>query len=517
MTRSDRLEPVVRTVAKPRALAKPRAATESGVATESGARAAPAAPVSPRVQATPEAPGRALELHVSGGAVLNGSFRPPGDKSIAHRAAMLATICEGESLISGYPDGQDCSSTLDCLRALGADIRKEGDVVRVLGQGLRSLREPGDVLDAGNSGTTIRLISGILAGQDGLFVLTGDESLRRRPMARIVEPLRAMGARIDGRSAGALAPIVIRGAGRLPLQACHHELLVASAQVKSCILLAGLYAEGRTSVVEPAASRDHTERMLELAQVRVRREAPDLAGPVRVSLEGGQAPRPFRLRIPGDPSSAAFFLAAAAMLPGSSVVAESVCVNPTRMGFIQALSRMGASVAIVEIDEGGCEPVADVRVEHRQLVGVDIPASLVPSMVDEIPLFAVVACLARTPSTVSGADELRVKETDRLAGIVEELSKMGARMEQSGGSLRIFPARLRGARVSARGDHRMAMALAVAGLAASGTTIVEGYECAAVSYRGFADDLAALARPVPSPASRARRAARRRPGGEDRG
>ncbi|MEW6229050.1 MAG: 3-phosphoshikimate 1-carboxyvinyltransferase [Bacillota bacterium] len=458
---------------------------------------------------------RGLELHVSGGAVVRGSFRPPADKSIAHRTAMLAAICEGQSFISGYPDSEDCASTARCLRALGAGLHKDGDALVVSGRGLRGLREPEDVLDAGNSGTTMRLLSGLLAGQNGLFILTGDQSLRRRPMGRITQPLRAMGAKVDGRADGTLAPLVIRGAGREPLRACRHVLPVASAQVKSCILLAGLYAEGTTVVVEPAPSRDHTERMLRFVGVRVKGgatgdirgpasgdSAPDpshtgteplyTSGPAEISIEGGQAPRPFKLRIPGDPSSAAFFLAAAAVLPGSTVTAMHVCMNPTRLGFMRAIARMGAAVTFEPVPDGGCEPTANIHVEHQDLIGIDIPPDAVPSMIDEIPLLAVVACLAKTPSSVSGAGELRVKETDRLAAIVGELSKMGARIEQSGDSLRIWPSRLRGARVSARGDHRMAMALTVAGLAANGTTIIEGYDCVAVSYRSFADDLALL-------------------------
>ncbi|MFZ5925555.1 MAG: 3-phosphoshikimate 1-carboxyvinyltransferase, partial [Bacillota bacterium] len=329
-----------------------------------------------------------MELHVSGGAVVRGSFRPPGDKSISHRAAMLAAICEGQSFISGYPDSEDCASTARCLRALGVGLHKDGDTLVVSGRGLRGLREPEDVLDAGNSGTSIRLLSGLLAGQSGLFILTGDQSLRRRPMGRITQPLRAMGAKVDGRADGTLAPLVIRGAGREPLRACRHVLPVASAQVKSCILLAGLYAEGATVVVEPAPSRDHTERMLRFMGVDIQGGAPcgkqvggawlvegeatgcicgsgrsDPAAeplragieplhmdgpsgisPVEISIESGQVPRPFKLQIPGDPSSAAFFLAAAAVLPGSSVTAMRVCANPTRLGFIRAIARMGAAV-----------------------------------------------------------------------------------------------------------------------------------------------------------------------------
>ncbi|HHY32255.1 MAG TPA: 3-phosphoshikimate 1-carboxyvinyltransferase [Firmicutes bacterium] len=454
------------------------------------------------------------ELRVEGGdVVLRGAFEPPGDKSIAHRAAMLAAVCEGTSRVRNYPSGLDCASTLRCLRSLGVDVRREGDSLIVSGRGLRGLAEPADVLDAGNSGTTMRLLSGILAGQDGLFVVTGDESLRRRPMARIARPLRAMGAWVDGRAGGGLAPLVIRGAGDAGLRALEHVLSVASAQVKSCILLAGLYADGETTVVEPAESRDHTERLLQFAGVPVRaRQRPGGAvgssgdrgghrgqgqghgsGAREVSVCGGHPPHPFELAVPGDPSSAAFLLAAAAALPGSSVTAMSVCANPTRLGFIRVLAEMGASVTLEPLDLGGPEPVAHIRVEHSgRLVGAHVPHSAVPSMIDEIPIFAVLACVASSPSSISGIAELRVKETDRVAAVIGELSKMGAHITEDEDSLHIHPSRLRGARVSARGDHRMAMALAVAGLLASGTTVVEGWESARVSYPGFLDALVSL-------------------------
>ncbi|NLG79716.1 MAG: 3-phosphoshikimate 1-carboxyvinyltransferase [Firmicutes bacterium] len=448
---------------------------------------------------TPPSP-RSLRVK-GGGIVLRGAFEPPGDKSIAHRAAMLAAICAGVSQVRNYPPGQDCASTLRCLRSLGVSVRKDGDSLIVSGRGLRSLGEPADVLDAGNSGTTMRLLAGILAGQDGLFVLTGDASLKRRPMGRVASPLRAMGAMVDGRAGGTLAPLVIRGAGSARLLAIRHVLPVASAQVKSCILLAGLYADGETTVVEPAKSRDHTERLLRFVGVPVRerqasagsdaREVSICGGQCRGQC-GGQAPRPFRLTIPGDPSSAAFLLAAAAALPGSSVTATGVCANPTRLGFIRVLADMGASVSVEPAHCGGPEPVADIRVEHRALVGVEIPRGAVPSMIDEVPIFAVLACAASTPSSIRGIGELRVKETDRVAAVVEELSKMGAHVSEDGDSLRIYPSRLHGARVSARGDHRMAMALAVAGLMASGTTVVEGWESVSVSYPGFLAALHAL-------------------------
>jgi 5-enolpyruvylshikimate-3-phosphate synthase len=531
---------------------------------------------------SPEARPSAHSLRVSGGGVvLRGSFEPPGDKSIAHRAAMLAAICPGDSEVRNYPSGQDCISTLRCLKTLGVRVCYDnGGLLVISGRGLRGLAEPMDVLDAGNSGTTMRLLAGILAGQEGLFVLTGDESLRRRPMARVAVPLRAMGAWVDGRAGGTLAPLVIRGAGDAGLRALRHVLPVASAQVKSCVLLAGLYSDGETTVVEPAWSRDHTERLLRFAGVPVKRkQTPAGAGrspvsavrgssdrhdgggdgcswasrnctdrgvsgvdggrvgceagkrgctgdsfrhtrrgsgdalhavaawpcgdgddqrdawrsPGEVTVCGGHPPHPFELTVPGDPSSAAFILAAAAALPGSSVTALDVCANPTRLGFVQVLARMGASVHLEPLPCDGPEPRAHIRVEHGgPLTGVDIPPAAVPSMIDEVPIFAVLACAASTPSSISGIAELKVKETDRVAAVVEELSKMGARISQADDSLRIHPSRLRGARVSARGDHRMAMALAVAGLIASGTTVVEGWEATRVSYPGFLSALRAL-------------------------
>lgn len=450
------------------------------------------------------APASAQELRVEGGALLRGAFEPPGDKSIAHRAAMLAGLCAGASALRGYPLGQDCASTLRCLRALGVNVCEDGGSLIISGRGLRGLGEPEDVLDAGNSGTTMRLLTGILAGQEGMFVLTGDESLRRRPMGRVVAPLRAMGAMVDGRAGGALAPLVIRGAGGagggglLPLR---HVLPVASAQVKSCLLLAGLYADGETTVVEPAASRDHTERLLRFAGVPVE-ERPASGNTREVSVRGGHGPGPFRLTIPGDPSSAAFLLAAAAALPGSSVTAVRVCANPTRLGFIRVLAHMGAAVRVEPVRCDGPEPVADIRVEHRGLIGVDVPPGAVPSMIDEVPVLAVLACAASTPSSIHGINELRVKETDRVTAVVEELSKMGARITEDGDSLRVRPSRLHGARVSARGDHRMAMTLAVAGLMASGTTVVEGWEAVSVSYPGFLAALRSLGAGSPETSQR---------------
>lgn len=465
------------------------------------------------------ATGSQPELWITGGATLRGSFEPPGDKSIAHRAAMLAAICEGDSIICNYPRSQDCASTLRCLQALGVGVREKVDSLVVSGRGLCGLQEPENVLDAGNSGTTMRLLAGILAGQNGLFVLTGDASLRRRPMGRITGPLRVMGAMVDGRAGGALAPLVIRGFGGTGLLARRHVLPVASAQVKSCILLAGLYTDGTTTVVEPAPSRDHTERLLEFAGVRVKKRLPgagaasfpgmcspdppraclpwaaDVAGggvAPEISVDGGQAPRPFRLVIPGDLSSAAFLLAAAAALPGSKATAVRVSANPTRLEFVRVLAGMGAQVSIEHVECNGPEPVADIHVEHSNLVGVHIPPEAVPSMIDEVPIFAVMACTASTPSSIHGIGELRVKETDRVAATIEELSRMGARVEQDGDSLRIQPSPLRGTRVSARGDHRMAMALAVAGLVASGTTVVEEWDCVSVSYPDFLGDLNSL-------------------------
>lgn len=410
---------------------------------------------------------------------VGGEIEVPGDKSIGHRALMLAALAGGESHIDRLPDGQDVRSTATCLRALGTGIEVDRTATRVRATG--ELRQPLTPLDAGNSGTTARLLTGILAGQRFRACLTGDASLRRRPMDRVVDPLQRMGARItttDGR-----APLDITGT---QLMGTTYTLPIPSAQVKSAVLLAGLFAEGDTVVREPVPSRDHTERMLRATGVSVDRQRE------MVRVRGGARPAPFHLRVPGDASSAAFFLAAAA-ITGGEVTVRNVGVNPTRAGFLRVLERMGARITVTpKRDEAG-EPVGDVRCAGQELAPIEIDGPEIPLLVDEIPLVALLATQAGGMSRVRGAGELRHKETDRIATVGAALRALGADLDELPDGFTIRgPTSLRGARVESAGDHRLAMLLAVAGCVAAGETLIEGAAAAAVSYPRFASDFAAL-------------------------
>ena len=398
---------------------------------------------------------------------------------------MLGALATGETTVKGFVPGADCLSTVRCIRALGAQVEDLGaGDMRVQGVGLNGLKEAEDVLDAGNSGTTVRLLSGILAGQPFYTTLTGDWSLRRRPMARIVEPLTRMGARIMGRGGDRLLPLAIRGGDLRSIEYC---LPVASAQVKSCVILAALFADGETTVVEPAPTRDHTERMMRAMGARV-----DTDGN-RITLRGGQPLKAVPIEVPGDISSAAFFLVAGAITPGSDVVIEGVGVNPTRTGILDILSAMGADITMENGREVGGEPIADLRVRTSALRATTVEGNLVPRAIDELPVLAVAATQAEGRTLVREAQELRVKETDRIKAIVTELKAMGARIEeQPDGFIVDGPTPLRGASVKTYGDHRMAMSLAVAGLVAEGQTTIEGTECAVVSFPGFFDKLNSL-------------------------
>lgn len=425
---------------------------------------------------------------------LGGVIRVPGDKSISHRAAIVGAIAHGLSEIENYAPGRDCASTLSCLRDLGVRIDVGDGVVRVWGEGVEGLAEPQVVLDAGNSGTTMRLLSGVLAACDFFAVLSGDESLRRRPMDRVAEPLRRMGARVEGRGGGRLAPLVIRG-GRL--RAITYETSVPSAQLKSAILLAGLHADGITRVVEPVLSRDHTERMLRYfgAEIAIGEAAgrDDEGG---VAVRGGIRLTGRRVIVPGDVSSASFWAAAAAMIPGSEIVMPDVGVNPTRIGFLEALRQMGAQISFDNERECCGEPVADISVRSGELRAITITPERIPALIDEVPLLAVVATQARGTTRILGAGELRVKESDRLAAIVTGLRRLGADVTEENDGLGIIgPTPLAGDTViPSGGDHRIAMAMAVAGLAASpgSRTVITDAECAAISYPGFWSVLRAL-------------------------
>lgn len=410
---------------------------------------------------------------------IEGTLTVPGDKSIAHRALMVAALARGQSVLRSMPGGGDVLSTAACLRLLGTEITPEEDVLRVTGTG--SLRAPAENLDAGNSGTTMRLLAGILAGQAFESCLTGDESLRRRPMNRVIEPLTRMGA--DIRAEAGKAPLVIHGR---PLRGIEYALPVASAQVKSSLLFAGLFAEGETTVIEPVPTRDHTERMLPVAGIEVRRDGE------RISLQGGNALTPLNLSVPGDVSSAAFFLAGAALTRGEVSVGD-VGVNPTRTGFLRVLERMGAQVQLSNERLEGGEPVATVAVRGRVLRAVTIEAEEVPLLVDELPLVVLLATQAKGTSLIRGAGELRLKETDRIATVAAALASLGADIDDLPDGFAVRgPVKLEGAVVSSHGDHRLAMMLAMAGSIARGETVVIGADAAAVSYPGFEGDFSRL-------------------------
>jgi len=407
----------------------------------------------------------------------SGRISVPGDKSISHRVLMLASIARGVSTIRGLSTGKDVASTAGCLKALGVEItRPATSLVRVCGAGERGLVQPAAVLDAGNSGTTIRLLSGILAGQPFKSTITGDKYLCRRPMGRIIEPLARMGARISSADNG-LPPLEITGGS---LKGITYQLPVASAQVKSCVLLAGLFASGRTTVIERAPSRDHTERMLPLFGTEVAREG------LSVSVEGGARLSATEISVPGDPSSAAFFAAAAAMVPGGKVRIDNLCLNHTRAAFFEILAGMGARIEKMNERTQAGEPVADLIVEHGQLSGCTVDGAILPSLIDEIPLLAVIATQANGLSTIRDAAELRVKETDRIRAVCENLSRMGARVREFPDGLDVEgPAQLKAATVDSFGDHRIAMAFSVAALVASGETVIENAACADISFPNF--------------------------------
>lgn len=420
------------------------------------------------------------------GFAVRGRIQVPGDKSISHRALMLGALAEGETTIRGLLLGEDPRSTAACFRALGADISDlNTEEVRVRGIGLGQLLEPIDVLDAGNSGTTLRLMLGILASHAGrFFTVTGDASLRSRPMSRVVNPLRSMGAEIWGRKNGSLAPLAVQGRN---LKATHYQSPIASAQVKSCILLAGLMTEGQTTVTEPALSRDHSERMLKAfgANIIVEPEtcSASVIGPTTLK---GQT-----VIVPGDISSAAFWLVAGAIVPGSDLTIENVGINPTRTGVLEALEMMGADVTQENIREVAGEPVADLRVRFgKPLKACKIVGDLIPRLIDEIPILAVAAAFAEGTTVIRDAAELRVKESDRITVMANQLNRMGAKVTELPDGLEITGgAPLTGAEVNSFTDHRIAMSLAIAALNASGQTTIQRAEAASISYPEFVETL----------------------------
>jgi 3-phosphoshikimate 1-carboxyvinyltransferase len=417
---------------------------------------------------------------------LRGAVAVPGDKSISHRAVLIGSIAEGETTVHGFGRSEDTLSTVRAMRALAVEVEEEApDVLRIHGVGLRGLQAPDGPIDCGNAGTLVRLLTGVLAGQTWRqFELVGDESLSSRPMGRIAEPLVQMGAGVE--TASGHLPLGIDGR---PLHGISYELPVASAQVKSCLLLAGLYAEGETTVLEPVPTRDHTERMLRVAGARVR------TAPGRVTIEPAERLELGEVTVPGDISSAAPLILAATLLPGSELIVTGVGVNPTRIGFLDVLERMGARIAVFNRRTAGGEPVADLEVRHADLVATEIEPEEVPRLVDELPLFVLAAAMARGRSRVGGAQELRAKESDRIAVVAEGMRSVGAHVtpRADGFTIRGVPARLRGGKMRSAGDHRLAMLAAVTGLASRDGVQIEGAEAVAVSFPGFFDLLDSLA------------------------
>lgn len=414
---------------------------------------------------------------------IEGQVVLPPDKSIAHRSAMFASLADGTSTIRNYPASADPQSTLACMRRLGIRIEEDGDVLRVEGRGLEGLSSPDGAIDCGNSGTTMRLLCGILAAQPFDSTMVGDESLSRRPMDRIALPLREMGAHIS--LSNGHPPIGIAG-GR-PLHGITYRLPMASAQVKSCILLGGLFASGRTTVVETETSRDHTERMLGLTTIEQERER-------HIVVEPGHRIAPRDWVVPRDFSAAAFFMVAAAAAREGEVRLESVGLNPTRSAFVDVLRAMGADIQISNEGDDGGEPVGDLVIRPSELNGITVPSDLIPILIDEVPVLAVAAALAAGRTEIRDARELRVKETDRIYATVDNLRRLGADVEEYPDGFSVTGgAALRGAEVRSFGDHRMAMAMAVAGLAVKGETVISGASCASVSFPTFWDELAAIA------------------------
>lgn len=424
------------------------------------------------------------------GVSLQGTIRVPGDKSISHRALMLGALATGETRIQGLLLGEDPRSTAHCFQALGTTMTQlSTEEVRIQGIGLGQLQEPESMLDAGNSGTTMRLMLGILASHpDRFFTVTGDHSLRNRPMSRVIKPLQQMGAQIWGRRSNTLAPLAIQGQ---VLQPIHYHSPIASAQVKSCILLAGLMVEGETTVTEPALSRDHSERMLQAfgAQLKIDPETHSVTviGPARLQ---GQT-----VVVPGDISSAAFWLVAASIVPGSHLVIENVGVNPTRTGVLEVLRSMGAEIALENQRLVAGEPVADLRVRYAEagLQGCTIAGDVIPRLIDEIPILAVAAVFAKGTTTIRDAAELRVKESDRIAVMAAQLNRLGATVNELPDGMEIIGGTfLRGTEVDSYTDHRIAMSLAIAALNATGSTVIHRAEAAAISYPDFNATLQAV-------------------------
>ncbi|MCD7834673.1 MAG: 3-phosphoshikimate 1-carboxyvinyltransferase [Lachnospiraceae bacterium] len=420
-------------------------------------------------------------------APLRGELSIPGDKSISHRSIMFGALANGTTEVTNFLTGADCLSTIACFRQMGIDISLEEDArgghVLVHGKGLHGLHAPSDILDTGNSGTTMRLLSGILAGQSFDTTITGDASIQKRPMKRIMTPLLAMGADISSEKNNGCAPLQIRGR---KLRGTHYDSPVASAQVKSCILLAGLYADGITSVTEPAISRNHSELMLRY-----------FGANIQTGLTVSIAPEPVltgqKIRVPGDISSAAYFIAAALLVPGSELLLKNVGINPTRNGMLRVCQAMGADITLLNEDHSGAEPCADLLVRSSHLKAVEIGGDLIPTLIDELPVLAVLAAFADGTTVIRDAAELRVKESDRIAVMTENLTRIGCPVEATPDGMIITGGQpLHGATIDPYKDHRVAMSFAVAALACTGEMEILDADCVKISYPGFYEDMAAL-------------------------
>ncbi|MCX7689760.1 3-phosphoshikimate 1-carboxyvinyltransferase [Thermoflexus sp.] len=425
-----------------------------------------------------------MRLRIQPASRLSGAISVPGDKSISHRTLLLAALADGISNLQGWLPAADCEATLRCVRALGVQVERPArDHLVVHGSGLKGLQPASEPLDCGGSGTTMRLLMGILAGFPFPSVLVGNPQLSRRPMERVAQPLRRMGAEVF--TTEGHAPVRVRGGS---LRGIQYELPVASAQVKSAILLAGLYADRPTTVIEPVPSRDHTERLLGAMGATVQREGNS------ITIEPAEQLRSLSLTIPGDPSSAAFLVAAALLIPGAQVQIPGVLLNPTRLGWVEAWQAMGAPIQVISEAEVGGEPVGLLTTAAAaRLQAIEIAGAIVPRMIDEFPIFAVVATQAEGVTQVRDAAELRVKESDRIAALAMELRRMGAQIEEHPDGFTVYgPTPLRGAVVHSHEDHRLAMALAIAGLIAQGETIVEDAACIADSFPGFVEAMQAL-------------------------
>ncbi|WP_203361899.1 3-phosphoshikimate 1-carboxyvinyltransferase [Bacillus sp. REN10] len=415
--------------------------------------------------------------------VLRGTLEVPGDKSVSHRSVMFGALAEGKTTIRHFLKGADCLSTIDIFRKLGVQIEETEEEIIVHGNGWDGLKEPVDILDAGNSGTTTRLLLGILAGRPFHSVLIGDESIAKRPMDRVVVPLRQMGAQISGREEGRFTPLAVKGS---ELTATHYELPVASAQVKSAIIFAGLQAKGETIITEPLPTRDHTEKMIEQFGGNITKRGNEII------VTGGQVLKGTDIYVPGDISSAAFFLVAGAIAPNSEIVLKNVGLNPTRTGIIDVMKKMGANME-VELESSKGEEVGTVIIRSSALQGIEIGGDLIPRLIDEIPIIALLATQASGKTIIKDAEELKVKETNRIDAVVNELTKLGAKIEATDDGMIIYGGQsLTGGHVTSYGDHRIGMMLAVASLIASEPVAIENIEAIAVSYPQFFEDLTRL-------------------------